>query len=88
MEDQSRNSGFLGNGNIMLYMLLNPDVQIYKRKIYTILDLLGDVGGLLDALRAFGSVAVMIFFHLCGNPVHHYLLEAIYKQNDKTRNVP
>ena len=63
----------------MLYMLLNPDVQIYKRKIYTILDLLGDVGGLLDALRAFGSVTVMIYFHACGNPAHHYLLEAIYK---------
>ena len=30
--------------------VLSPHRQIYKRSIYTLLDWLGDIGGLLDAL--------------------------------------
>ena len=30
---------------------LNKDVQHYSRSIYTFLDVLGDIGGLLDSLR-------------------------------------
>ena len=53
---------------------LDTDVRIYKRQIYTILDLLGDIGGLLDALKAFGSVFVLLYFKLTGDQVTHYLL--------------
>ena len=53
---------------------LNTDVKIYRRQIYTILDLLGDIGGLLDALKAFGSVFVLFYFKLTGDQVTHYLL--------------
>ena len=41
---------------------MNPDIEVSKRQIYTILDLLGDIGGLLDALKAFGSIIVMLYF--------------------------
>ena len=60
---------------------LNTDVKIYRRQIYTILDLLGDIGGLLDALKAFGSVFVLFYFKITGDQVTHYLLESIFKQD-------
>ena len=41
---------------------MSPDIEVSKRQIYTILDLLGDIGGLLDALKAFGSIIVMLYF--------------------------
>ena len=58
---------------------MSPDVDIKKRSTYTILDLLGDVGGLFDALKASGSVIVAIYFVLRGNPLEKYLLETIFK---------
>ena len=39
----------------------SPDVIIYERSVYTILDLLGEVGGLLDGLN---YIAMMILFLL------------------------
>ena len=33
---------------------MDTDVTYYNRQIYTVLDLLGDIGGLFDALRALG----------------------------------
>ena len=38
---------------------LSSDVHYYNRQIYTFLDLLGDIGGLFDALRAFGLVFII-----------------------------
>ena len=58
---------------------MNPDLRVHKRQIYTILDLLGDVGGLLDALKAFGSIIILLHFKLVGDPVIKYLLESIFK---------
>ena len=60
---------------------LDTDVRIYKRQIYTILDLLGDIGGLLDALKAFGSVFVLLYFKLTGDQISHYLLQSIFKED-------
>ena len=45
-----------------MVLTMNPDLKVSKRQIYTILDLLGDIGGLLDALKAFGSIIVMLYF--------------------------
>ena len=48
------------------------------------LDLLGDVGGLFDALKASGSVIVAAYFWLKGNPLEKYLLETTFKSKIKT----
>ena len=53
---------------------LTPDVVYHTRAIYTFLDLLGDVGGLLDALKGFMSFVVAFYFYICGDPIQAYLL--------------
>ena len=40
---------------------LNRDLQIIRRKVYGILDFLGDLGGLAGALRGLFAVVVLIF---------------------------
>ena len=40
---------------------LSGDLQIVKRKVYGILDFLGDLGGLASSIKAFFFVAISIF---------------------------
>ena len=62
---------------------LHNDVLHHNRSIYNSLDLLGDVGGLFDALRGIGSFLIAIYFRVFGNPIHSYLLRKLFIQNPK-----
>ena len=68
-------------------MGMSPDVEIHNRQIYSILDLLGDIGGLFDALKAITSIFLSIIFALTGNPIEEFLLSLVFKrdENGKTR---
>ena len=57
--------------------------MIHKRSIYTFLDLLGDVGGLFDALKYIASIIVALYFNIFGKPLDAYLLKALFLRNDK-----
>ena len=68
---------------------LDKDVSHHKRSIYTFLDLLGDVGGLNDALSAIASAFIALNFRFFGNPIHKHILNVLFIQNqksDKKRN--
>ena len=60
---------------------LHRDVVHHSRSIYTFLDLLGDIGGLLDGLKGISSVLISFYFYLFGDPIHSYLLKALFLQN-------
>ena len=62
---------------------LHSDVLHHNRSIYNSLDLLGDVGGLFDALKGIGSFLIAIYFRVFGNPIHSYLLRKLFIQNPK-----
>ena len=62
---------------------LGRDVTFYKRSIYTSLDLLGDIGGLFDALKSISSFIVAIYFSIFGDPMQAYLLNALFLRNPK-----
>ena len=51
----------------------------HKREIYGILDLLGDVGGLSDALFPIGSILISVIHLITGNPFTSYLLANIFE---------
>ena len=63
------------------HTVLSQDTEEIRRQIYTVLDLLGDVGGLFDALKAIISVVLSINFMLRGNPVEEFLLGLVFKQD-------
>ena len=62
---------------------LSPDVEVHKRSIYTILELLGDIGGLFDALKGIFSILLSMNFAIFGNPIQEFLLRLIYRKDDK-----
>ena len=53
---------------------------MYTRSIYTILDLLGDVGGLFDGLFRIGSILIYIYGLIFGDPLRSNLLKNIFKK--------
>ena len=59
--------------------------QIYTRQVYSSLDFLGDVGGLLDALRFIGTFLIFIYTLIRGDLLAFFLLNKIFKK-DKNRN--
>ena len=42
--------------------LVSPDIIVYQRTIFTFLDFLGDVGGLLDGLKLIGAPLVGLIY--------------------------
>ena len=50
----------------------------YNRSIYSILDFLGDVGGLYSILLDFGSILVMIPSFLFGSLLEKFLASKIF----------
>ena len=65
---------------------LSKNVQHHNRSVYTLFDLLGDVGGLFDALKGIMSTIIALYFLLFGNPMHEYLLKALFLNNNMQRN--
>ena len=56
----------------------------HNRSIYTFLDLLGDIGGLFDALKGILSVVITLYFYIFGDPLDSYLLKALFLKNPET----
>ena len=53
------------------------------RSIYTFLGVLGDIGGLKEALSQIASLILFLKFLLFGNPMHEYMLEKLFFRNPK-----
>ena len=49
---------------------LHTDVLHHNRSIYSFFDVLGDLGGLFDALTRLSSYVVLIFIKIFGDPMH------------------
>lgn len=49
------------------------DVIYYERSVYSVLDLLGDVGGLLAILLGLGDLLVFFFINFTGETLYKYI---------------
>ena len=58
-----------------LLFYTSTKIESYVRSTYTILDLLGDVGGLFGSLQFFGGLIVSLIFSLTGDPILKFLIE-------------
>ena len=54
-------------GIFSLAVVMSKDVVWHNRSIYTLLELLGDIGGLSDALLMIGKLAMVIHIAIKGN---------------------
>ena len=49
------------------------DVIYYERSVYRVLDLLGDVGGLLAILLGLGDLLVYVLINVTGETLYKYI---------------
>ena len=67
---------------------LDTESTLHTRQIYSGLDMLGDVGGLLDGLKLLGSGVMFIFHLIRGDPLQDFLMKAIFKKgNEESKDV-
>ena len=60
IKDQKFNGGFSDDNILNFAFQMSFDTKLYTRSVYSILDFLGDVGGLLSILFPIGGVIVAI----------------------------
>ena len=65
---------------------MDLDLTIYSRTIYTALDFLGDIGGLLDGFKFVGTAIMFVYKLMFGNLFESNLLEAIFKTESKRKS--
>ena len=56
----------------------SSDEIVHERAVYTVLDLLGDIGGLLDALMYLGQIVLAIIFKFSGSEIYRYLIMMLF----------
>ena len=61
----------------MLFFSIDENEKHHTRTIYSLLDFLGDIGGLSDALSKIGSIIFGIAQLFTGSGLSHYLLNNI-----------
>ena len=62
-------------------MIQLSDKQIsYERQIYSGIDVVSDIGGLLEGLLFFGKIIVALYELIMGDPVTAFLTGSIFKR--------
>ena len=64
------------------------DTKQYNRSIYSILDFLGDVGGLLSILLPIGGAIIALLDELLKRTLDNFIIQNVFfqkKQTDKTQ---
>ena len=59
---------------------IHPDKIIHKRTRYSVLDWLGDIGGLYDGLRYFFGAIIFLARKIIGSPLNSYLVKTHFKR--------
>ena len=76
----SEQGAFFNDSILELGYALSPDVMHYDRSVYTGLDLLGDVGGLYDALCAIAKILLFIVSLFTKGGPHDYIIQRLFKR--------
>ena len=64
---------------LIVHIKLSEYRTVNSRQIYNALDMLGDVGGLLDGLPVIGGFLVTIYSCLIKDPLESYLFGSLFK---------
>ena len=64
--------------DVKIYFIHSGDIMNHRRSIYTVLDWLGDVGGLSDALTSIGPVLIFIYTWITGNALDIALVRLVF----------
>ena len=70
-------------GEFWFELYLDPDVKEYKRSIYTIWDVLGNIGGLFDMLKLLSSPIITFCTFIVGTGIDNHLIQSVFKLQKK-----
>ena len=62
-----------------IHIQMSLDIVNHSRSIYTVLDLIGDIGGLYSLLRRIGSPIMGLFTFMYGSKLHRRIIRKIFK---------
>ena len=71
------------NKQFKLIIKLASETAHHSRSIYSGLDMLGDVGGLLDGLKLLGSGVIFLFNLIRGDPLQAFLMRSIFRKGTR-----
>ena len=60
---------------------LDREVVYHNRSIVNVLDVLGDIGGLFEAMKGISSIIVILYTSIFGYPINEYLLQNSFIKN-------
>ena len=77
----AQNSQLSGNQPIVAKMMfeLDDEISYESRTVYTIFDLLGDVGGLFESLKILSKLLFICMHLLFGSNLNRYLVFHLFK---------
>ena len=64
---------------------MHPDIVEQNRTVYTFWDVMGDLGGLYDALKLLVGLFVSITSTLTGSSLNRFLISKIFKFDRKKK---
>ena len=70
-----------------LYIMLDPGRNLFKRSVYNVLDVFGDVGGLFGVLHIAGMVFITGYNSIIGNPMNAFLVNSLFKRGRGKREI-
>ena len=65
---------------LMISFFQAADTMMYERSVYTILDFLGDIGGLFDALGYISKLILFAFSVIFNNGPSSFIVARLFKQ--------
>lgn len=68
-----------------LQFMMSLDTKSYKRSVYSILDFLGDLGGLLSILLPIGGIIVAFLDELFNRTLDSYVFRKVFYNQRKSK---
>ena len=65
----------------------SSDVSFNQRSVYTLLDFLGDVGGLFDMMILLAKLIWTVAYTISGSEINRYLIAMLFVR-DKKKKAP
>ena len=59
---------------------------MYTRQIYSVLDLIGDIGGIFEGLSFFGFIFMYFFGFIFGEPLRALIVNSLFTRNPEADN--
>ena len=64
---------------------MSLNIMSHNRAIYSVLDFLGDVGGLFDMLKLIGEVLISLMTMIFGSSLNKHMLEKLYRLDKQSK---